>query len=189
MPPFALKECRLNNADSKGSVLMEFALVLPFIFLLFIGSVEFSRGLRVKEMMSALGREAASQSFRQCGADESNNVCTPNFSTADACLTRVQVQSFGLAQLVLSNSVPLRLSLSLYRYDADSDTIFSIGRSRDALGAVGESKFNTQAIRDQYYSLIKTHRIIAISEVYYDFSPLFSGGWLKGSTFYDATIY
>ena len=197
----SLGESRKNSASQgrrdrtrerlgeRGAILLEFGLIFPFLFLLLVGSVEFSRSLRIREMMSILSREAAYQAFRQCASEVSPRVCTGTISTTDACLTRIHLELGGLAQAILGGNVPYGLSMSVYSYDASKDTVLWLGISHDINGTAHHTELTDTIVRNKYLPLLQQHRVIAVSEVSYRFSPFFNVSWLSPSPYYESTIY
>lgn len=179
----------IGREDERGGVLLEFGMVLPFLLLFLVGSIEFSRVLRAKEMMAAVGREATNQAFRQCGADTAPRACNAAISTADACLVRVHGAMIGLARAALGGSGKFHFTTSTYGYDAVTDSVIALGITRDATGVADASNFDAAYIQANYLDLMRQNKVIAITEVWYDFEPFFDVPWLRPGTFYEATIY
>jgi len=183
--------CFLGDSPrgERGAILLEFGLVFPFLFLLLVCSVEFSRGLRIREMMSVVSREAAYQAFRQCASETAPRVCTSSLSTTDACLTRIHIEIGGLAQAVLGTSSPFTLTMSVYAYNPATDEVLQLGISRDTNGNSHPTRFDEGSVRSTYLPLLQAHKVITVSEVTYDFLPFFNVGWLAPGAFYESTIY
>lgn len=179
MPPYG----------QSGSVLLEFALVLPIIFMLLVGSIEFSRGLRAREMMAALGREASSHAFRECAAETQARICTNTLSTADACLMRIRSHVLGLGRITLGDTQTLRITMSTYAYNPNTSSVVALGISRAADGTPDPTEFSEARLQRDFLPLIQSHKVLAIAEVWYGFTPFFNVSWLRPSTFYDPTIY
>jgi len=90
------------NGDN-GSVLLEFALVVPILLALALGTTEFGNVLRVDQNLAALAREGAQDAFRACAYD----------SAPQTCLLESYDRIKELADLALPNT---EVVISMYRF-------------------------------------------------------------------------
>ena len=95
----------------------------------------------------------------------------------------------GLARAALGNSTGFRLTTSTYGYDPVTDTAVPLGITKNTAGVPDFSYFTATTVNTNYLPLLRAHKVIAISEVWYDFVPFFSVPWLSPAPFYDVTIY
>jgi hypothetical protein len=92
--------------EMKGAAMVEMTFVLPLLFFLGFGTLEFTRAFRSGETLSMVSLEAAKTGYKRC-----RNLAAPQLRT---CLEGVfaEVQSF--ANLAIPHT---EIILSAYRYD------------------------------------------------------------------------
>lgn len=166
------------NADERGNSLLEFMLVLPIIVLMLVGTVEFSRIFRVREVMSLIAREAANEAFRECFELQNVPCSGATESATDGCLD-LRVQTIMDR---IGNSFPNGvLTISMYRWDRITSTVDLIGFATSA-GGPPENATKYSDVNDPGHlgvadhprlrPLIERNTVLFIAEVYGGF-PFF----------------
>ncbi len=171
--------------DEKGNAILEFAIVLPLIFALFLATVEFTRIFRVKEMMSLATREAAHLAFREC-FDSQGSLCNiggDDINKIDACLDYFA----GQVKASIDTRLPdITLTLSIYAFDTPDPldptlgTIQRVGITTEPTnppsygqGTETKSKFTPARVTAQYRDIIKKQQLLVFAEIYYNFPFIF----------------
>jgi hypothetical protein len=102
-----------------GVAMLELALCIPLVVLLFLATLEIAQLLRVTQLANVLSREAGNVAFREC-ADfaEPDGVAATQSRTAN-CLQRVLTAADGVETLAASLDVRFdaEIIVSVYRYD------------------------------------------------------------------------
>ena len=171
--------------SEKAAAFIELALVLPFIVLVLVATVEFSRVLRVRELMTTLGSEAAKIAFREC-SDLEPRICGLEGDSADGCLSGVRR---GIDGLQIEGIAAAEISISLYRWDDDGAIATRIGVSRDDELYPGQSEYDENRVTKELEELVRAHDVIAIAEIYYDYKPLIPIPIAALGRLYDVTIF
>lgn len=168
-----------------GNALIEFALVLPLILMIFVGTIEFSRMFRVKEMMTLASREAAHEAFREC-FDTERQLCSGTISKVDACLTYYAQR----IDETVKNFLPgVTLTISMYVWDSKTQTADMIGITLDQNKQYTRTDYDQQKVKANFKELLEKQEVIVIGEVYYDFPLFFNAGIIPDLELYDVTIF
>ncbi len=114
---------------AKGSVLVEFALILPLLIFFLFASYEFSKVLRMHQLVATTAREIARDAYRQCFGEKSFASVSANQSIqadcseevfTQACLEQVISNAKGLRNAALTLDAPfvsnLRIAISAFQY-------------------------------------------------------------------------
>ena len=178
MKPFEPNPTVSNTAAGsgceRGNAIVEFALILPLIIMLFIATVEFTRTFRAKEMMAQASRELAHVVYREC-FDSNGALCnlSPANNQTDLCLSYYKD---NFTRRIEQHLPGIELSVSMYSYDAASSTVEQVGLSR-AMGSAAQSatRFSVPRISAEFRPEIEAQELLVIGEVFYTFQPLFGG--------------
>lgn len=169
------------SAETSGAVIMELALALPVLVLLFLSSTEYVRALQVQQTLAVVSREAANATFRDCV--ELDNV--------DECLDYVYDRMFDSSQKALPG---MELIITIYTYDFDPITgVEKIERAgvRPASAATPKgrpSKFSLAEFQGPKKAFMQLQQKIAIAETFVSFTPIIENAPISRE-FYDAAIY
>jgi Flp pilus assembly pilin Flp len=130
----------MNTTSSKsistraelGATMIEFAMIIPVIMLVLVGSLEFTRMLRVYHLAASLSREVANIAMRQC-------MRAQDAATLQACLTDdivdgrpnavKQLQQYG-EQLLPGTEV----LITVYKYETSDDVTPGAGLAGEDIG-------------------------------------------------------
>jgi hypothetical protein len=167
-----------------GVAFLELALLLPLLAALVFGGLEFARAIRVSKMVSTLSRQAASDAFREC---------SPVWESAQECMDEVQSRTKRFAAVGLGN---IQVIVSIYRWDP-------VGGFVEEISVSPERSLQTGPRRTQFClagcdmpvdpGLVEQAGLIAIGEVYGDFTPLVVRVprmfWFNPESLYEATIF
>ncbi|HQH28379.1 MAG TPA: pilus assembly protein [Oligoflexia bacterium] len=118
-----------SQGQMKGSVLVEFAMILPLLIFFLFASYEFSKVLRMHQLVATTAREIARDAYRQCYGEKSfagqssdqsvRNSCTEDVFT-QACLDQVAENAKGLRNAAIALDAPfvgdLRIALSAFQF-------------------------------------------------------------------------
>ena len=85
MPPPA------TNDERKGAAAVEFAVVLPLLLLLFLGTCEIGRAIHIRHTLMAAAREAGRQAAAAMPDDDLDDVVTEYLSRAGIPTANVDV--------------------------------------------------------------------------------------------------
>lgn len=188
--------------NEQGNAFLEFALVLPWIFIIFAYTVEFTRVFRVKELMSLASREASHLAFREC-FDTRRSMCNlgSGDSKVDLCLNYYG----GEITNTVAKSLPdITLSLSLYAFDSTDPldptlgNVELIGYTFDPnVGTLGnrtptDSRFDETIVNARYRNIIIEQQVLVFAEVYYTFGQdqyLVNAPFLPTLEMYDVTVF
>lgn len=171
---------RIKN--ERGSSLLELALILPIITGVIFGGIEYTRALRVQQMLSAVAREAANDAFRSCALVVDQPACLSEITT------RIQEDT----RSVLSRA---EIVLALYKKDSNSGVVRRVGIAGvDSLGYTARQ--NSSAFDEthtQLQNVLTTNESAAVVEVFYDYQPvvrLIPGIFLfSNNEFYEIALY
>lgn len=87
----------MNSAPKQhGSVLVEFILILPLVFLICLAAIDLSRAIRTFKIASTMSREVANMVFREC--------VTSDQAERSDCLNGVHGRIQGLATVLAPGS-------------------------------------------------------------------------------------
>ncbi len=98
-----------RNLGDRGAVLVEFAVILPLILVLVFAGSEFSRLIKVKQLVTTISREAANMAFRECVMNEG--------ATA-TCHTEMRNKLQTLARKKIPGT---EVIISVYNWDPEVD--------------------------------------------------------------------
>ena len=149
--------------------MLELALCLPLVVLLFLATLEIAQLLRVTQLANVLSREAGNATFRLCAdfAEPSGKAATQRRS-AD-CLQQVLTGPDGVQTLADSLGLPFdtEIIVSIYRYDdtpnPGTPSLWLVTRMDGcAQCSIGTSKFSLAAAQVQ---IIGPNVTIPASEV------------------------
>jgi hypothetical protein len=171
----------------RGVAMLELALCLPLMVLLFLATLEIAQLLRVTQLANVLSREAGNASFRLCAdfAEPSGMEATQRRSVD--CLQQVLTGPDGAQTLANSLGLPFETEIivSIYRYDdtpnPGTPSLWLVTRIDGCSQcAIGRSKFSLAAAQDQIMGpnvtipasevTMQTHFVV--SEVYVRYSKM-----------------
>jgi len=178
-----------GKQKSGGMVMIEMLVTVPVLLIMFLGSVEFGRVMRTYQMMSFLSRDSSSAAFRDCAfVDEAIDPLA-----IDTCLQDQYAQK--MSGFINANLPNTSMILSVYSYNPVTTMIERIGEypAGAAYGGGHSSQFQPDLLGSFPLTAVNnTNRVIAISEVFHDYTPngksylgLFSGS----PVFYEVTIF
>lgn len=171
-------------SSERGVAIIELAIVLPMLILLFFGAIELVRALQMQERMTVLTKEAANIMFRDCL--ELDEPALTQAAGADACMNKALADIDNASRFVMPGALWI---LSLY--DKDSATPGNLKARVSSAGAPA-SRFDTNPVPN---GLLLSQGKIVTAEVFFTYRPLFHDG-VGGSNIipvttqlYDATMY
>jgi hypothetical protein len=89
-----LISCKLAaDKSNAGSALVEFAMILPLLIFFFFASFEFSRVLRMHQLVATTAREIARDAYRQCFGEKHFSNSQETTEMSDACKEDVFTQT------------------------------------------------------------------------------------------------
>ena len=160
-----------HSRDSAGVAMIELALMLPFLILLFFGATEFVRVLQTKQNLSAIVREGATSVFREC----------LELDNPDPCLDSVYSRIQAAADAIQPGS---SIKLSLYVMAEAPATTISVFTRGPLASLYNAADF---ASGGSLNDVISDERRLAIAEASFTLDliiPVFSN-----PEFYDAAIF
>lgn len=186
-----MSHSRINS--HKGTIMIEFALVLPIILMISLGAFEISRAIRLVGVASKLSYEVAKVAIKEC-FDGGEKISVQPF---DVCL---QEKQEGV-QILAESIVP---GTKIYlRYYVTNAPVNPSGWKGDKAASkypqtdsdeFQENLDRTETFIKDNFDKLKEHRKLIVGECFLPYSPLF--GFI--STFlpfrtsnnymYDATI-
>ena len=116
-----------NHKESRGSVLLEFAIVLPLLLVLGFGGIEYARNLNTYQVAVSLSKEIAATAYRQCVFDPTQPptgaLSSGHQSSFDAptCLSNVRDTFTSSVASILPGA-----KYQIYMYQSVSGTVSSV---------------------------------------------------------------
>lgn len=160
----------ISDCGEQGHAMLEFALVLPIIILVFVGTVEFTNFFRIREYMTLVGREAGYIAFRECFDLEATS-CKGTDNQIDACLSK---HAFTITEALGSRLPGAGLSLSFWKWDPVAEQAELLGITlKTTDGKPTKSYYSDTRIELELKSVMETHEVIVISEVFFPFPFIF----------------
>lgn len=118
MRPAALRRPRLRklrrptDGRRRGAAIVEFALVMPVLFLLLIGIIEFGRALMVQQVLTNASREGARRAvIESATADEVEQLVRDYLATARVSGATISIEPTPLADLGFGDAVTVDVSV------------------------------------------------------------------------------
>lgn len=171
--------CFSNIRDEQGNAILEFAVILPLLFVIIFGTVEFSRLFGVKEFQTLVTREAASIAFRHCFERSTRNCDTSQFlgfpnldttNTVDACISRFGTEIDNFIATIFPGST---LTISFYSLDEFSRNPVRLGITtrRDSQVVPTRSNYNTINVADPtgFGLMLDNNEVMVIAEVFFEY--------------------
>ncbi len=187
-----------HNGDTRerGVALVELTFVLPLLVFLVLGALEFARLSRTIQLSTALGREAASWSYRTCADFDEPEGWEASAARTTECLQRITAGASAVPGMLslrmladeLEHGGDFTIIVSIYRVDNNSAELRRLavageegdrGRVSRFTAAGGELRGPIGLPAD---AVSRRNRIVVV-EVYYPFLPLFYGVPTLGSVF------
>jgi hypothetical protein len=174
------KSLKINGLNSTGQSAVEFAFIIPVLFIFFYAVLEFSRLFILDQRVAILSREAANACFQDCTSLTGANL--------DNCLGGIVNQIKNNADSVLTD------------FSGQGTVIASVYTNQKSPPAV---LFNSQKAGGGSYTsqiespdaqLVSDQGSLVIGEVFYPYSPLTPIKKLLGALnlpekLYEKTIY
>ena len=164
--------CTDDRTQSQAGVAMiELALMLPFLVLLFFGGTEFVRVLQAKQNLAAIVREGANSVFREC----------LELEKPDPCMLDVYSRIDASANVILPTA-GVRLSLFVLNTTSGTVTLHTQGGIVSKYSVAG---FNVAG--SDLETLLAAEERVAVAEARFTFDqiiPVF-----PNTEFYDAAIF
>jgi Flp pilus assembly protein TadG len=161
----------------QGVAMVEFALMLPVLLTLFLGTVEVTRFVLVTQKVEKLAHTVS-------------DVTAQSKTVTNATLNQVLVASSDIMNPYSLNTNGRVIISSLYRAPGTPDALVNwryqgagTFSASSKLGAVG-----AKATMPAAFTFDERENVIA-AEVYYQFSPLFSGPFFGTTTLYRVAFY
>ncbi|MDJ0608471.1 MAG: pilus assembly protein [Kiloniellales bacterium] len=155
---------RLLSSGESGVAIVDFALVAPFLVFLFMGGVEISRFALLNQKLSRVATNA------------SDLVSQSEFLTEDDMEQVFIATQFSLQPFALGDDGVVILS-SVSTEDEPTDPRVNWQRSGGGTGSFSSRVGSPGGPADLPFGYeMKANRNIIVSEVYFDFEPLFFGG-------------
>ncbi len=136
--------------------MIELALMLPFLVLLFFGATEFVRVLQTKQNLSAIVREGANSVFREC----------LELDAPDQCMDSVYSRIQAAADAIQPGST-IKLTLFV-KADPPSTTITSFTRGPLASNYSNADFASGAALED----ILTDQRRLAVAEAAFTLDPI-----------------
>jgi len=155
---------KLNGLDSKGQSAIEFAFIIPIIFIFFYAVLEFSRLFIQTQRVSTLSREVANTCFQDCSSLTGSQLtsCVGNLvnqidSKSDSLLQNFTSQGTLIASVYGSNPAS----------KANPPAVVLLGSSR--AGGNSTSLYSAGALNAQ---LVTDQGIVVVGEAFYPYQPI-----------------
>ena len=165
---------RSKNANQEGKSLIEFALIIPFLFFLVFGGVESFRMVSTIEVLSTLAHEVGNASFRNCIGMEER-------TSTDICLE----ETVNEIKPVIDQALPgAQVIVRLFRHNSSSG---GDDGSHTVDISIAESKYS-RAEASNLHSYTQEKEGLVTIEVFYPFQSILSVAALKRD-FYETAVY
>ena len=171
------------SSSSKGAALLEFALVLPLLLLLFIGVFYYGQAIRISEASQFASREAGNLASRLCREEiNSHDISTPLYGASPVQLCADAVK--GQIEAVVSAVHPgVKVILRFYKFD--SGVVNLIAQTETScpklLGNGGQfdcaalgSRFNAARMQEEFIDEIGTVGSLITAEVFIEIDTPFN---------------
>lgn len=163
----------------RGAALIELAIVLPFLFVLFFGATELVRYIGTYQRLSVLSKEAANLVFRECIELDDDN--------ARDCLQRVRNTMNGTQSSVLPNTTFI---LTILREPPSGIGAIQVLKEPPTDPPPHVSKFGSATAPAFRPGFVARARRVAVAEVFHVYDPIFDYRWVGISyDMYDWTVY
>ena len=150
----------------RGAAIVELALIVPLLLLLFFGGAEFAHSLRIYAKLTAVARELVLAEFRGCYARTDHAVC----------LQSELNQLLPNTNLTISN---IRLTATRWQYDSVTNTCQQLASvSGGVTFPPPYSSFNTSQIPSTdpvFVTTCQEQGLLFGSEVFVEHRPLIPG--------------
>lgn len=176
-----------GKRNSRGQVLVEFALLFPIVALAFFALIELNNVVVRQQMTANLSREAASAAYRDC-AILSGGIM-------DDCLQKVYSETKTAALKIFPNfNSEGAIIISLYENDPVTQNP-KLKRYWPASGNLYGSKYSATSVDKK---IVSEQKVIAVGEVFYQYTPitpvqgflnLFNDNPVIPDVTYETTIY
>ena len=178
-----------------GAGLVELALAIPVIFILFAGGLELAFLIRTNSRLTTLSREITSAAFRECANQVNPAVTSIALATAQTIAANCLLKSglptdkvftpFSAAMANTLDASKVDIVLTVYRWEpgptVDGDDAVEVARVRydgDSAGpassrieADGRADIFKRTIDPVRYTLIQNHQVLVYTEIFYQYSP------------------
>jgi hypothetical protein len=116
------RKWKRNRLGEQGVAIVEFAICIPLILLLFLATLEIAQLLRVTQMTNVLSREAGNVAFRFCADFAEAGGLAATQARTMACLQQVMLGTNGVQTMAKTLGQPSQVEMivSVFRFD---DTI------------------------------------------------------------------
>lgn len=188
--------------QQSGLALIEFALVLPVLVIMLVGTLEYSRVFYIKEMMTIATQEAAKLAYRNCYdgleaecplAPDPNPGNSP-ISAQDMCLNNY---AFAINQTLSGWVGSVELTLSMYEWEpggAGGGTVALYAITKDVpSGDPTTTKFSETRVTNEFLdlngnSIVQNQQFVVISEVFVE-HEWFTFDLGPNLRLYDVTVF
>lgn len=180
-----------SAASESGAALIELAVILPFLLLLFFGAVDLVRMFQARQIMTALSRESANTVFREC-LELDGQVLTD-------CIGDVWNRLTQVSGIALPGT---RVVISLYRWSGTTSTATRIAYCDSSppptpsgcdVDGINNSRFTAASFpagNTPLTVMIRETERLAVGEVFYTYQPMFGFLGILGINlqFHDVTF-
>ncbi len=195
---------RREHHSCSGTALLELVLILPFILMVVLTTVEVSRLLRAAQLAQAVSREASNAIYRRCSdffepdGEDSNatidrtQLCVQNVWDTQLKDVVAQIASAGTSQVVMSIyrrvAAPSGGKSNVQRFAlVNNGAGTRITRFSTNGTTVSQSSSKANVVLDATFLL--NHRRLAIAEVYFQVSPIIQFIPLLNGPFFNGDYY
>lgn len=180
-----MKNFTANSTGQAGNVMMELAVVIPFVLGLVFFGIESARMMQISELTVGLSRELAVQATRGCYAKLPEDLAEPAVGTINYCLKKVLDRFEQQSQNVYPN---LDFVVTLYRSNLGVGPIdgpYRIGNTMKSRFDVAVLQTTDNIVAEALYQ----NRKIIIAEIFAPYStilpqiPGFNTGYQNGEMY------
>ncbi|GEM_PF-1606167 len=159
------KSLKLNRLNSKGQSAVEFAFIIPIIFIFFYAVLEFSFLFVRQQRISSISRETANAAFRDC-ASLSESAIGP-------CLDKTLAGVHQNVQSILPDfDNKGTVIVSVYGLDTTNNSnpppLKSLGVKKIGSGS-NASHYSLQSIDA---TVVRNQGVVVVGEAFYAYTPL-----------------
>ena len=169
-----------DRTNERGVAMLEFAIILPILLLIFFAATDLYRVFSAHQFMSVLSREAGNVAFRECTEE-------PSGLKTNQCLERFANEVFNNALSAGSSMRSARIQLKVFRYNAGANPTPTGSYLLGGSAPWAVSNITAAEVRN-FKSYVEAKPVTVTAEVFYHvepmlFLPLVSGDLLETTIF------